>query len=368
MPGSRRMFVGTYSESILFGTGDWFHGKGKGVHVCDLDLSSHALSESSSVILQNPSFLTLDRSRRHLYCVNEASGADGAHGGAVTALRIVEGGGEFEVLNTVPSHGNDPCHLGLDRTGRFLLVANYSSGSVCVLPVNEDGSLGEAVQVVEHAGSSIHPMRQTGPHAHGIEFDAANQFVFVADLGIDRVMIYRFDPEQGTLSPNLNQPWIHVAPGSGPRHVQMHPHADFAYVINELSSTMTVYRYAPDSGVLHLIQTISTLPEGYSGESTTAELQISASGKHLYASNRGHDSIAIFSLDEATGTLEPVSHENTRGKSPRHFMLDEREGMLVVANQDSNELSLFQVDSNSGLVTPLEKTLAVGSPVCVQFL
>lgn len=294
----RRMplvFVGTYSEPILFG--QVLHGQGKGIHAFRLDAQSGALLESDvTENIRNPSYIAFDPARRFLYCVNEFKEFQGAPSGAVSAFRIDHDTGALTFLNFRASGGTDPCHLIVDATGKSVLIANFASGSVCVLPIKPDGSLGEATDFVQHEGSSIDPRRQAGPHAHAVEIDAADRYVFVPDLGLDRVVIYAFDATAGTLAPNPHQPWIATAPGAGPRQLVFHPNGRFAYLINELNSTMTAYGYDESTGSLAEINTLSTLPSGFDGQSTCAEIQISPSGRFLYGSNRGHDSIVIYSV------------------------------------------------------------------------
>ncbi len=368
MTSTQKLLVGTYTEPSVPGPDGTPHRKGEGIHQVRIDAASAVLEENGpAAAARNASFLTFDPARRFLYCVNELNGADGPVSGRVSAYRI-EPGGELTFLNSQASEGNDPCHLTLDRSGSFVVVANYSSGCVSVLPVTEDGGLGAATQVVKHTGASVHPARQTEPHPHGVTFDEAGRFLFVPDLGIDKVMIYAFNSERGTLSPNPNQPFVELAPGSGPRHIVMHPAGAFAYVINELSSTVAVFRCDAASGTLQPLQSISTLPEDFSGESTTAEIEVSPNGAFLYASNRGHDSLAIYAIDQVSGTLAHIGHQGTMGQTPRHFSLDPSGNWLVVANQDSDSLILFEVDANTGQLTMRGEPVDIGSPVCAQFL
>jgi 6-phosphogluconolactonase len=362
------VFVGTYSEPILFGTGQVLHGQGKGIHAFRLDSHSGALAESGVTDnVRNPSYIAFDPTRRYLYCVNEFKEFQGAPSGAVSAFRIDQDTGGLTFLNTKASGGTDPCHLIVDATGKSVLVANFASGSVCVLPIEPDGSLGEATDFVQHEGSSIDPMRQAGPHAHAVEIDPANRYVFVPDLGLDRVMIYAFDPAAGTLAPNPHQPWIDTAAGAGPRQLVFHPNGQFAYLTNEMNSTMTAYRYDGPTGSLSEINTLSTLPSGFVGQSTCAEIQISPSGRFLYGSNRGHDSIVIYSVGEE-GDISLVGHEGTRGSIPRNFEVSPDGAFLAAANQDTNNVVMFRIDQANGVLTPTGNEVEVGTPVCVRFL
>jgi 6-phosphogluconolactonase len=363
------VYVGTYSEPILFGTGQVLDGKGKGIYAFAFDPAAGALTPVGITAgVRNASYLAFDPARRFLFCVNEFKEYDGKASGAVSAFRIDPGTGELHYLNTRASHGTDPCHLVVDATGRFVLVANFASGSVSVLPVGPDGALGEACCVVQHTGSSVDPRRQAGPHAHAVTIDRENRYVFVPDLGLDKVVIYAFDAATGKITPNAHQPWVATTPGAGPRQMVMHPGGAFAYLINELDSTMTAYRYDGDTGSLQELQTLPTLPAGFSGLSTCAEVQIAPSGRFLYGSNRGHDSIAIYSIDQATGRLTALGHESTRGQIPRNFEISPGGAFLAAANQDSNSVVMFRIDLDTGLLAPTGNVVEAGTPICVRFM
>ena len=369
MRDHKLVYVGTYTLPIRFGTGQVLEGKGKGIHIYRFDPVSGTLTEAGIAEgVDNPSYIAFDAARRFLYCVNELKEFAGQPGGAVSAFRIDPESGGLTFLNIKATHGTDPCHLMVDRTGKHVLVANFASGSVCVLPINPDGSLGDASDFIQHEGSSVHPRRQTGPHAHAIEIDAANRFVFVPELGLDKIMIYELDGERGKLSPNRHQPFVAIEPGAGPRQLVMHPNGRFSYLINELNSTITGYRYDPASGRLDPITTVPTLPSDCSSVSTCAEVQVAPSGKFLYGSNRGHDSIVIYAIDPASGELRLVGHEETRGRIPRNFAIDPTGRFLAAANQDTDNLVLFQVDPGSGNLTHAGQETDVGTPVCVRFL
>jgi 6-phosphogluconolactonase len=255
----------------------------------------------------------------------------------------------------------------VDKTGRNVLVANYGSGSVACLPVKEDGRLAEASAFIQHTGSSVNPQRQQGPHAHSVNMSPDNRFAMVADLGLDEVLVYRFDPVKGSLAAN-DPPFAKVKPGSGPRHFAFHPGGKFAYVINELASTVTALAYDARRGILSEVQTVSTLPPGFTGTSTTAEVQVHPSGKFLYGSNRGHDSIAVFGIDARKGTLTPIEHVPTQGKTPRNFGIDPTGSYLLAANQSSDNVVVFRIDPQTGRLTPTGQVLEVGIPVCVKFV
>jgi 6-phosphogluconolactonase len=361
------VYVGTYSEPILFGTGQVLQGQGKGIYAFHLDAEAGALvPQGITAGVRNSSYLAFDPARRFLYCVNEFKEFEGEASGAVSSFRIDPQTGALAFLNMKASRGTDPCHLIVDATGRNLLIANFASGSVCVLPVGPDGTLGDASDFKQHIGSSVDPKRQAGPHAHAVAIDNGNRFAFVPDLGLDKVVIYRFDPASGRLEANDRQPWIATAPGAGPRQLVFHPSGQFAYLINELNSTMTAYRYDPESGVLDEFQTLPTLPADFTGHSTCAEVQIHPSGRYLYGSNRGHDSIVIYALD-GEGRMSLVGHEGTRGKIPRNFEVSPDGRFLAAANQDSNNVVMFRIDAETGKLAATGNVVEAGTPICVRF-
>jgi 6-phosphogluconolactonase len=361
------LYVGTYSEPIRFASGTVFEGRGQGVHILRVDATAGTLAEIGVAGgARNPSYLAFDPTRRFLYAVNELKEFEGAFGGAVTAFTIDDATGGLTLLNTVPTHGTDPCHLCVDRAGRHVLVANYSSGHVTVLPILPDGSLGAASQVVAHAGSSVDPVRQTGPHLHHVATDEDGTRVFATDLGLDRVFVYRLDVAAGKLTAD-DPPSSVLQPGAGPRQTVLHPNGRHAYVLNELGSSVTAHARG-GAGSLVPGRTVSTLPDGFGGRNHCAELQIAPSGRFLYASNRGHDSIAVFSVSPDTGELLPLGHVGTGGKTPRNFDISPSGDLLAAANQDSGTVVLFRVDTATGMLTPTGGVSQVGTPVCVRFL
>lgn len=351
------------SIAVYFGT--YTGPKSKGIYVSRLDLASGKLSAPTlAAEIEQPSFLALHPGRRFLYAVNETGGGRGGTG-QVTAFAVAADG-KLTLLNQQPSRGSGPCHLVVDRAGKNLLLANYGGGSVAAFPISADGRLGESTGFIQHSGSSVNPQRQKEPHAHSINLDAANRFAVAADLGLDKVLVYRFDPGKGTLSPN-EPPSTSVKAGSGPRHFAFHPDGRSAYVINELASTVTAFQYDAGQGVLKEIQTLSTLPRDFSGESYTAEVQVHPSGKFLYGSNRGHDSIAVFAI-EANGRLHYIENTATGGRTPRNFGISPDGRYLLVANQESHNVVVFRIDPKSGRLTSTGSILEVPSPVCVKFL
>jgi len=352
-----RVYVGTYT---------W--AKSKGIYSLRMDLATGALSAPElAAEATNPTFLAVHPSRRFLYAVGEIGNFAGKRSGAVSAFAIDPESGKLRALNQQPSGGAGPCHVAVDKAGKNLLVANYSGGSVAVLPIGEDGKLAEPSAVIQHKGSGPDPKRQEGPHAHSINLDPAGRFAFACDLGLDKVLVYRFDPAQGKLSAN-DPPAASVAPGAGPRHLAFHPNGRFTYVINEMGSTITAFTYDADRGLLSELQTISALPPDFKGENTTAEVQVHPSGRFLYGSNRGHNSIAIFAVDPETGRLTAAGHQPTQGRNPRNFGIDPTGAYLVAANQDSSNLVVFRIDPKSGALAPTGVTAEVPLPVCVKFI
>jgi 6-phosphogluconolactonase len=362
------VFVGTYTEPIRFGTGKILEGKGKGIHVYRLNESTGALVPVHTVTgVVNPSYLAFDPSQRFLYAVNELKVYEGRPGGSVSAFAVDPKTGGLTFLNARPTHGTDPCHIVVSGTGRHVFVANFMSGSICVLPVQPDGSLGEACDFLQHLGSSIDPVRQAGPHAHSVTLDPANRFAYVPDLGLDKLLAYRVDPARGMLEPNA-VPWIKVKPGAGPRHVAFHPGGKWAYLINELDSTVTALAYDARRGAFKGVQTLSTLPEDFQGQSTCADVQVAPSGRFVYGSNRGHDSLVIYRVDPRTGRLTCIGHESTQGKTPRCFGIDPSGRLLLAANQDSDTIVAFRIDPRTGRLHPTGAVTDVPTPVCVKFL
>jgi 6-phosphogluconolactonase len=365
--GSMLVFVGTYTEPILFGTGKVLQGKGEGIYVYRLDESSGALEPMAKTTgIANPSYLAFDASQRFLYAVNELKTYEGKATGTVSAFAVDPRTGALDFLNRQVTHGTDPCHVAIDANRKHVFVANFMSGSVCALPVREDGSLGEACDVVQHEGSSVDPRRQGGPHAHSVTLDASDRLVFVPDLGLDKLMLYRFDPTAGKLSANA-VPWIELQRGAGPRHLALHPNGRFAYLVNELDSTVVALSYDSGRGIFAQLQTVRTLPDSFGGENTCADIHVHHSGRFLYTSNRGHDSIAIHRIDPHLGTLSDAQHEATGGRTPRSFAIDPAGRFLVVANQDSDTLVTFSIDAQSRKLRPVHAANAP-TPVCVAFL
>jgi 6-phosphogluconolactonase len=351
------VYVGTYTNN----------GRSEGIYVCRLDLSTGELKQIDVARgVANPSFLILDSQGRFLYAVNEVNKFEGKPSGAVSAFNIDRATGALKLVNQQTSGGSGPCHLALDGSGKYLFVANYDAGSFEVLPILE-GALGAPIDLIQHRGSSANPKSQTGPHAHCIATDRNNRRVFVSDLGLDKIMIYEFDSRTGKLTPN-QKPSFQTKPGAGPRHFAFHHNGRWAYVINELDSTMSALAYDRANGELREMETVSTLPSDFTGKSYCAELQVAPSGKFLYGSNRGHDSIVVYSIDQTTGKLGLVEHVSTQGKTPRNFAIEPGGRWLLAANQNSDNVVSFAIDPKSGKLSPSGRSIEIPVPVCVAFL
>jgi len=355
--------VSAKSLPVYFGTYTGGGNSSKGIYRSLLDLETGKLSDPVlAAETRNPSFLEIHPEGKFLYAVSESGGA-----GSVSAYSIDKNTGNLKFLNQQPSGGRGPCHVSIDHTGKNVLVANYGSGSASVIPIKPNGSLGKPTGFVQHVGSSVNPRRQKEPHAHSINVSPDNRFAFVADLGIDKVMIYKLDTEKGTIESN-NPPFAKVKPGAGPRHFAFHPNRNYAYVINELDYTVTAFAYNPSSGTLTDIQTITTVPNEFDGSNSCAEVRVHPNGKFLYGSNRGHDSIAVYRINPAKGTLTFVEHETADIKTPRNFNIDPTGKFCLVANQGSNSVVVFRINQKTGALKPTRHKISVGRPVCVRFL
>ena len=352
-----RVYVGTYTGP-----------KSKGIYLLELNPKTGELtSQGVAGEAKSPSFLAIHPSQKYLYAVGEIDDFQGKKTGGVYSFAIDAASGKLKMLNQQSSQGAGPCHITVDKAGKNALVANYNAGSVAVLPIKSDGTLAEASCAIRHEGHSVNPGRQKEPHAHSINLDPANHFAFAADLGTDKVYVYKFDGATGKLTPN-DPPAADIAPGSGPRHFAFHPGGKYAYVIDELANTVVAFRYDAEKGILHTIQTITTVPEGFKDNSYTAEVVIHPSGKFLYGSNRGHDSIAAFSIDESTGKLTPVGIQGDKIKEPRNFAIDPTGKFLLVANQNSDSVVVFRIDQMSGKLETTGISIAVPTPVCLRMI
>ena len=352
--GMQTLYVGTYTS-----------GKSEGIYGYHFD-NTGKLARFGSFKSTNPSFLAIDRSKRYLYAVNEVGDFLGKPSGGISAFAIDKASGNLRFLNEQASLGADPCHLTIDRRKKALLVANYTGGSVSVLSLRSDGTVGPSIDLENHEGSGIKE-QQKGPHAHCIILDRSERYALAADLGIDKVMMYRFDSATGKLEAG-KQPWAQLKAGAGPRHLTIHPNGKWTYVINELDSTMTALQYDARNGTLTEIETVSTLPGDFSGTSYCADLHVSPSGKFLYGSNRGHNSIVVFEIDSRTGKLRAVQHVSTEGNWPRNFTIDPTGRFLLVANQRSDSVVTFAIDQRTGQLTPTGNVEEIPVPVCLKFL
>lgn len=315
----------------------------------------------------NPSFFAVDPNGRFLYAVNELDTFRNEPTGAVSVFAIDRESGKLNLQQQVSSLGAGPAHVSVDRSAAWLMVANYNGGNVAVFPIGSDGRLGRHSAFVQHSGSSVDPERQAGPHAHCIQVANDNRFAIAADLGLDKLFVYRFDADTGSLTPGSPE-FVEVDPGAGPRHIAFAPSGKFAYVLNEMASTVAVFSYKQDPGTLNAIQTIPTLPKEFAGTNTAAEIVVDAKGQFLYVSNRGHDSIAVFSIDPDNGNLKSLEWVPSGGRTPRNFVIDPTGKWMFAANQGSNNIELLRIDQGSGRLTPTDRSLKVVSPVCVRIV
>ncbi|WP_068139391.1 lactonase family protein [Roseimaritima ulvae] len=382
--------VGVLVEALLFGLclsafsgrlhaedyhvyiGTYTGPQSRGIYVSRWDSDRGQLSPPVlAAEMKNPSFLAIHPNGQYLYAVEESADHQdqGQSSGALHAFRIERSTGSLTALNTVLAGGAASCHLTVDATGKYLLAANYTGGNVSVTAINKDGSLGQRTAFVQHAGSGAILPRQAAPHAHSINLDPQNRHAYVADLGLDKVLIYEFDADTGALT--VNDPAaVALAPGAGPRHFSFHPNGKTAYVINEIDLTVAVLSHDAQSGALRVRQTLPTLPEDVERHRglSTAEVVVHPSGKFVYGSNRGHDSIVVYQVDSSDGRLTYVENKSTAGRTPRNFAIDPSGQFLLAENQNSNSVVVFQIDPQSGKLTQTDTQIEVGSPVCIRFV
>jgi 6-phosphogluconolactonase len=350
------VYVGTYTRA-----------KSQGIYVYKLAAATGKLTPLGlAAESKSPSFLALDPTHRYLYAVNEIGDYEGQKSGSVSAFSIDRRAGKLTALNVVASGDAGAVHLMVDHTGKYVLVANYGVGSVAVFPILADGSLGKATAHLPHSGHSIKPRRQLGPHAHSIYVSPDNRFAVSPDLGTDQVYVYRFDATQGTLEPN-DPPFVTVAPGTGPRHLAFDPRGRFAYLVQEFGGIVTVFSYDAARGMLHQLETFPAAPSDFQGPNNCAEVFVHPNGKFLYVSNRGHDSIGVYAIDPAKGTLTLIEHVPTQGKTPRGFGIDPTGSYLIAANQESNTVVAFRINVKTGRLTPTGQKLDIPEPACVVF-
>lgn len=348
------LYVGTYTE-----------GTGEGIFVYQFnDSNGKIVNLKMPVVCNNPSFLTISPDKRFLYAVSEVDIPEKNNSGSVSSFHI-ERSGQLTLLNQVLTNGPNPCHVSVSPDGKKLVASNYSGGNLSFFNVLDDGSLSEMVQRIQHEGSGPFPDRQTGPHAHSAKFDPKGKYLYAADLGIDEFKIYNAVVGDVPITPS-SQPFLKLSPGSGPRHFDFSADGNYIYLINELNSTITVLmRYG---NVWKSVQTIKTLPKEFKGENWCADIHVSADGRFVYGSNRGHNSIAVFKRDQVSGKLEMVQTVSVEGNWPRNFTLDPSKDFLLVANQKSNDITVFRIDPITGMLKFTGRRFPTDRPVCLQFL
>jgi 6-phosphogluconolactonase len=357
--GKYLFYVGTYTEE---------GSTSKGIYAYRFDAATgEATPLGLAAETTNPSFVAPSPDGRYLYAVNEVQKYNGPNSGGVSAFSIDRATGKLTFINEVASRGADPCYIIVDKSGKHVLVANYTGGSVAVFPILAGGKLGEATAFVQHTGHGADPKRQEGPHAHSIDLSPDNRFVFVDDLGLDEVLTYKFDASKGALTPN-DPAFAKLDPGAGPRHFVLHPSGKFAYVVAEMQSTVTALSVDLKTGSIQRLQTLSTLPKGFTGENDDAEVHVHPNGKFLYTSNRGHDSIVVYAIDPVKGTLTTIDDVPTQGKIPRSFEIDPTGKFLFAENEKSNNIVIFRIDDKTGRLSPTGQKLDVAEPVCVKFV
>lgn len=353
------MFVGTYTRG----------GGSKGIYVYRMDSESGAMTQVHVEDgISNPSYLAVHPNRKYLYAVNEVSETSGVPGGALTAYSIDADSGKLEQINRQSTGGPGPCYVSIDSTGSYAVVANYDGGSVAMLPIADDGSLKPSSHFIQHyGGTKVNPKRQEKAHAHSANLDPSNRFAIINDLGMDQLRVYEMDLEAGKLKFSESST-IKTAAGAGPRHFEFHPNGRYAYVINELGCTVAAYNYNADTGRLKLLNTLSTLPKGYTGENTTADIHVSPDGKFVYGSNRGHNTLAIFKINQSDGSIEFTGDQSTGGKTPRNFSIHPDGKFLYAANQDSDSIIQFEINQATGDLTPVGREIRCPMPVCLKFM
>lgn len=354
------LYIGTYTNS----------GKSQGIYVHQFDSATGKLTPLQTVKdVLDPSFLAIIGDNKFLFAVNELVEYEGMKSGAVSAFSIDEKTGNLQLLNKQPSFGDAPCHITVSANQKFVLVANYLGGNVVVYPILADGKLGEKTDLVQHSGTGPNKERQEAAHAHSITLSPDNRYAYACDLGIDKIMIYHFDDKTGKLKPNENQAFFQTKAGAGPRHFSFHPNGKFAFVVNELDWTITSFAFDKNSGTLKEIQTVPTLPSGASTAGVTcADIHVSPNGQFLYASNRGHNSIVCYQIDQATGHLKYVQHTTAQIKTPRNFAIDPNGKFLLVANQSSDSIVVFRIDPKTGKLKSTGISAKVPVPVCLKFV
>ncbi len=362
------LYIGTYTEPIKFGTGQILDAKGEGIYLFELDRQTGELYHRNTMTgIRNPSYLAVSPDKKYLYTVNELKEHRGKKGGQISSFLINNSNYELCLINQQPSCGEDPCFITTDKSGKYVFVANFMSGSIAVFPVGGEGVLKEPTDFIQHQGSSIIVARQSGPHAHSVSYISENDLVLVPDLGIDKVLVYKFDSFKGKLLPR-EELSVETEAGSGPRHITVHPSCKFAYLVNELDSTILVLSFNILTGKMSAIRTESTLPADFTGENTSSDIRLTPAGEFLYATNRGHDSIVGYKINQRTGILTYAGHTPAKGKTPRNFAIDTEGKLLIAANQDSDSIVTFWIDSKTGHLGHTGYSAEVPTPVCVKVL
>lgn len=360
------IYFGTHAQKnnhyLLIGT--YTSTTSPGIYVYRFNSLTGDFDSVSTAKTSNPSFLCVGPDKKFVYAVEE--NANKGNGGKVAALAFDAEPGKLSIVNEQASGGDDPCYVAIDKTGKWIAVANYTSGSLSILPVNNDGSLSAATTTIQQTGYSVNSERQQGPHVHCTIFSNDNKYLFATDLGTDKVMVYLFDEKTGKLT-ETTPGYIMIKAGAGPRHLTFHPNNKYAYLIEELTGTVSVYRYK--NGDFSLLQNTSALPPDYLGSVGSADIHTSPDGNFLYASNRGEsNTIAIFRINKKNGWLSLAGHQSTLGKTPRNFGFDPSGNFLLVANQESDDIVIFKVDKKTGLLSDTGKRILAGKPVCVKWI
>jgi 6-phosphogluconolactonase len=354
-PKKTWLYLGCYTSS-----------GGKGVYVCDFDpASGRAGDPQLAGEMTSPSFVALHPRKPVLYAASEVASFEGQRGGSIWSWSIDPATGKLTLLTRLSSKGGGPCHVAPDPSGAIVMAANYGGGSAVAFSTRADGGLDREIAFFQFKGSSVNPQRQKEPHAHSVNFDRGGRYAIVADLGLDELHIYRVKAKEGVVEPADPPAWK-GKPGAGPRHFAFHPGGKLAYVVNEMDSSVTALKWN-GAGLFEAIDTWSTLPADFKQNSSCAEIQVHRSGRFVLASNRGHDSIAVFAVEAGSGKLKPLGHTPTEGRVPRNFGFDASGRWLVAANQNTHNLVVFAFDAKSGALKPTGQTLALQAPVCARF-
>jgi 6-phosphogluconolactonase len=351
------LYVGTYSVR-----------GSQGIYAYSFNRVKQTLTLLQTVpSLESPSFITVHPTQKYLYSVNRGKADIADQGGSVSAYGIDPATGRLSGLNNKSSYGDGPCYVEVDKTGKYIFISHYGEGNLTVLSLFKDGLVGSVSDAKKYTGSGVHPERQQSPHIHSTVVSPDNKFVYVMDLGTDKIYIYDFNSDSGTLSPAAT-PEVTVIPGAGPRHLALHPSGNFAYLVEELTSTVGVFSVDKTSGALTVLQdSVKSLPENFTEKNTGADIHTDISGKYLYMSNRGANVLSIYTIGE-NGTITLTGHQSTNGKVPRNFLIDPKGQYLFAANQDSDTINIFKINAKTGKLTEVGKPVKVPSPVCLKLV